>query len=192
MEKLGRKKRRHSTKRIPHETLTRNRRRRRFAIAVRGKGVTRLKDKEDTNGDQNKGNERSNPMQEGILSETVNKQTDRQPHGTEQGPVKPGFRRRDTVLGHDGVIFPDLEEVEPKPDCSTQTEGDVGEAGDALAPALLFLEGDRDDREEEEGQEPGEGDPETEGEDNGLCDEHLAGLDGGVVEHGLDIRGFEV
>lgn len=57
---------------------------------------------------------------------------------------------------------------------------------------MLLLESDGDDGKEEEGKEPGEGDPETEEEHDGLGDEHLDSLDGRVVEHFLDAGGLEL
>lgn len=151
MEELAREKRRHSTQRIPHETLTRDRGRRRLAIAIGGERVTGLEDEEDTDSDEDEGNEGGDPVEEGVLREAVDEEADGEPDCAEEGAVETGFGRGDAVLLDDRVVLSDLEKVESEADCCAQAEGDVGEAGDAFAPAFLFLEGDGDHGEEEEG-----------------------------------------
>lgn len=191
VEELGGEQGGHGTQGVTHETLTGDSRGRALTVAIGGEAVAGLEDEEDTDGDEDQGNDGSDPGEIGVLGEGVDEETDGEPDGTVKGTVE-------TSLGvslanlNKGFVLADLEEVETEAHGGSQAECDVGKTGDTLVPALLFLEGDGDDAKEEEGQEPGEGDPETEGEDDGFGGQHLDGLDGGVVKHGLEGGGFQV
>lgn len=90
------------------------------------------------------------------------------------------------------LVFPDLEKVQAEGQGSSEGKGNVGQARCTFAPTALLLVGDGDHREEEECKEPGETDPETEGKDDGLGEEHMNGLNRGVVQHVFDTGGFEL
>lgn len=178
MEELRGEQRRDSAERVTHETLARDGRGGVLAVAVRGKRVAGLKDEEDTDGDEGEGDDGTDPDEVGVLSEGVDEETDREPDGAEEGTVEAGFGLHAAVVGDaERIVLADLEEVHAESDGGTNAERDVGQTGGTLAPAVLLLESDGDDRKEEEGQEPGEGDPETKEEHDGLGEEHLDGLD---------------
>lgn len=191
VEELGGEQGGHRTQGVTHETLTGDSRGRALTVAIGGEAVAGLEDEEDTDGDEDQGDDGSDPGEIGVLGEGVDEETDGEPDSAVESTVETSLGASLTDLNK-RLVLADLEEVETEAHGGTQAEGDVGEAGDTLVPALLFLEGDGDDAEEEEGQEPGEGDPETEGEDDGFGGQHLDGLDGGVVKHGLEGGGFQV
>ena len=193
VEELRCEQRRHGTEGVTHETLTGDGRRGVLAVAVGGETVARFEDEEDSDGDEGKADDGSNPDETLVLRERVDEETDGEPDCTEEGTVETGFGEDAAVVGGaDGVVLLDLEEVQTETESNTDAERDVGQARDTLVPAALLLEGDGDDGQEEEGQEPGEGDPETEEKDNRLGEEHANGLDGRVVQHLLDTGGFEL
>lgn len=193
MEELRGEERRDSAQGVTHETLARDGRGGVLAVAVRGERVAGLEDEEDTDGDEGEGDDGAGPHEVAILSEGVDEETDREPDGAEEGTVETGFGLHAAVVGDtERVVLADLEEIHAESDGGTDTERDVGETGDTLAPAVLLLEGDGNDGQEEEGQEPGEGDPETEEEHDWFGEEHLDGLDRRVVEHLLDTGGLEL
>ena len=179
VEEGAREQRRDSTKGVPHETLARNGRRTRLAVAISRVRVSRLEDEEDAECDGCKADGGRDPRDVSVLCERVDEQADRQPDSAEHGAVE-------TVLGNDldsrvgleFVVLAHLEVVRGPAEEGADGEGDVGEAGDALVPAALLAEGDGDDGQEEEDDGPAEGDPHAEGENNGFGDEHADGLDG--------------
>lgn len=132
-------------------------------------------------------------MQVRVLGEAVDEEADGEEEGTAHGAVQTGLGGGGLVwMGcRDGAVFLDLEEVHGESESGTDAEGDIGETCDSLAPVTLFGEGNGDNGQEQEGDEPGEADPETEEEDDGLGDEHFDGLDGRVVEHLLEVGGFD-
>lgn len=132
-------------------------------------------------------------MQKFVLREGVDEQADGEPDGAEHGAVKAGLWGDGGAASccRQGLVFADLDEVCCEADCGADAEGDIGQACDAFAPAVLLGKGDWDDGEEEEGHEPGEADPDAEGEDSGFSDEHVHGFDGGVVEGVFEGWGFE-
>ena len=160
VEKRTREQRRHRTQRIAHETLSSDGGRGRLAVAVRGVRVRRLEDEVDAERDGREADDRADPVHELVLREGVDEEADGQPDGAEHGAVQ-------AVLGHDGhvgirgelVVLAHLEVVRRPAEERADCEGDVGEAGDALVPAVLLAEGDGDHGEEEEDDRPAEGDP---------------------------------
>jgi hypothetical protein len=80
-------------------------------------------------------------------------------------------------LGSATVVLLHLPLVGDPAKGTADAERDVGQAGDALVPAALLLEGDGDNAEEHEGDEPCESDPQAESKDYRFGDEHLDGFD---------------
>lgn len=193
MEELRGEERRDGTEGIPHETLAGDGGGRVLAVAVGGETVAGLEDEEDTDGDQGQRDDGADPDETLILGEGVDVEADGEPDGAEESTVETSLGLDAAVVGGaDGVVLLDLEEVETKAECGSDAEGDVGQARDTLVPTALLLEGDRDDGQEQEGQEPGEGDPETEEEHDGLGDEHADGLDRRVMKHVLEAGGLKL
>lgn len=192
MEELRREERRDGTERVTHETLASNGRRRVGSVAVTREGVAALEDEEDTDGDEGQGDDGRDPVKVLVLGEGVDEETNGQPDGAEESTVQSGLGLRVLAPLHHAFELLDLEEVETEADRGTQDQGDVGKTRDTLVPALLLVESDGDDGEEEEGQEPGETDPETEEEHDRLGDQHLDGLDGRAVQHVLDTGGLDL
>lgn len=164
-----------------------------FTVAVGGVTVAGFENEEDTDGDQGETDDRSHPVEALVLGEAVDEQTNGQPDSSEEGAVQTGFGSDLSigVLG-EGLVLANLEEVQGETDGGTEAQRDVGETGNTFVPAALLLEGDGDHGQEKESQEPGEGNPQTKGEHSGLGEEHLDGLDGGVVEHVLDTGSLDI
>jgi hypothetical protein len=57
--------------------------------------------------------------------------------------------------------LPFADKVDPEGDRNTDTQRDIGKTANPVTPAFLFLKGDGNDGEEDEGGEPSEGNPET-------------------------------
>ena len=192
MEELRGEQRRDGPQGVPHEALAGDGRGRVLAVAVGGETVARLEDEEDADGDQGQGDDGPHPDQTLVLREGVDEEADGEPDGPEESAVQPGLRVDAAVVGVAGlVVFLDLEEIEPETQRGSDAERDVRQSGHALVPAALLLEGDGDDGQEEEGQEPGERDPQAEEEHHGLRHEHADRLDRRVVQHVFDPGGFE-
>jgi hypothetical protein len=160
-----------------------------FTVTVRGITVAGFEDEEDTDGNQNQTNVGADPVETLVLGETVDEQANGQPNSSAESSVQTRLGIDDAVgVGSQGLVLADLEEVQ------TEANGgsDIGKTGDTLAPAPLLLESDRNHGQEKESKEPGETNPKSKGEDNGLREQHLDSLDGGVVQHLFDTRGLEV
>ena len=193
VEKLRGEQGRDRTKGVPHETLASNGGGRVLAIAVRGITVAGLENEEDSDTDESEADDGSKPVQVLVLGEAVDEQTDGQPHGSTQGTVQTGLGGDFLVrVGNQSLILADLEEVQCESSRGADAQRNVGQSRHTLIPTALLLVGDGDDGKEEEGEEPRETDPETKGKNNGLGEKHFDGLDGRVVQHLLDARGFDV
>ena len=133
-------------------------------------------------------------MHERVLGEAVDEEADGQEHGTAHGSIEPRFGRSRLVRVRVGnrAVFSDLEGIKCEAERGADAEGNVRQSADAFAPVALLLEGDSDDREEEEGDEPRETDPQSEEEDHRLRDHHDERLDGRIVKHLLQRWRFQV
>lgn len=182
MEELRAEQRCHGTERISHKSLGGDGRGSVVTVAVGGEAVAGLEDEEDAEGDAGEAEVGADPVDEAVLGEAVDEEADGEEDGAAEGAVETGFGGCGAgVRVGDGAVFADLDEVQGEGEGDADAEGDVGEAGDAFGPVFLFGKGDADDRQEEEGDEPGEGNPETEEKDDGLRDQHVECLDRRVV-----------
>lgn len=163
------------------------------AIAIGSIAVAGFEDEKDADGDQGKSDHGTHPMKSLVLGKAVNEQTNGQPDSSTQSSIEAGLGRdlHARVLGQ-RLVLADLKEVKGETDGSTKAERDVRESGDTFIPTTLLLESNGDHGQEEESQEPGKSNPQTKSEHHGFSEKHLHGLDGRVVQHVLDTRGFEI
>lgn len=128
-----------------------------------------------------------------VLRKAVDKQANRQPNRTVHGTVQTRLGVHDSV-GIRGklVVLAHLEVVSAPGEGRSEGETNIGEACNAFGPAALVGKGDCDDGEEQEGDGPAESDPEAECHDDGLGEEHLDGLDGTGLQHGLEVGRVDV
>ncbi|KAI6748147.1 hypothetical protein HG531_008689 [Fusarium graminearum] len=186
VEKSISEQRRNSTEGVSHETLSSNGRRRTLTVAIGSVTVCALKHKVDTESDGGETNGRADPRDVRVLGEAVDEETNGEEHGSIHGSVETGFGSDlDVGVGDKTVKLAHLEVVSQPAEGGTNAERDVGETGDTLTPAMVLLESDGDDREEEEDDSPAESNPETKGKDDRLSYEHVNSLDGTGLEHSL-------
>ncbi|KAK3201687.1 hypothetical protein GRF29_164g286846 [Pseudopithomyces chartarum] len=193
VEEGARKQRRHSSQRVPHQPLSRNRRRRVLPIAIRRIAVRALKHEEDAERDERKSNDRPHPDQVPILRKRVNEQSDGHPHSAEHGSVQSVLRNNPHVrIRLQRIVLAHLQVVRRPSEERADCQRDIRESADTLGPPPLLLERNRDDGEKQEDNSPAEGDPQTEGENHGLGDQHADCLHRRRAKHGLQIRRVDV
>lgn len=191
VEELAGEERSDGTKSVTEETLSSDSGGRVLAITIGGVRIAGLDNEEDTGGDGCEADDGADPMDEGVLGEGINEETDGKHGSTNHSSIKTSFRNALACLPAYGLILANLQEIEGKAKSGTNTQRDIGKTRDTLTPAMMFLEGDGNDRQEKEGDTPGEGNPETKDQDNRLSDKHLDGLDTGGVKHLLDVMALK-
>lgn len=128
-----------------------------------------------------------------VLRKAVDEQTNRQPDRTIHGTIQTRLGVHDRVgIRGELIVLAHLEVVRAPGEGGAEGKTNVGEASDTFGPAALVGESDGDDGEEQEGDGPAESDPQAKRHDNGLGEEHLDGLDGTGLQHGLEIGSVDV
>lgn len=193
LKELCREQRRHGAQCVSHQTLACNRRTGALAITIGRVAVRTLKHKVNTKRNQHEANARADPVHKLVLRKAVDEQTNRQPDRTVHGTIQTRLGVHDRVgIRGELVVLAHLEVVRAPGEGGAEGETNVGEASDTLGPAALVGKSDGDDGEEQEGDGPAESDPEAKRHDNGLGEEHLDGLNGTGLQHGLEIGGVDV
>lgn len=188
LKELGREQRRHGAQCVSHQTLACNCGTGALTIAIGRVAVRALKHKVDTKRNQHEANARSNPVHKLVLRKAVDEEANRQPNRAVHGTVQTRLGIHDRVgIRSELVVLAHLEVVRAPGEGGAEGETNVGETGNALGPAALVGKGDCDDGEEQERDGPAESNPEAERHDDGLGEEHLDGLDGTGLQHGLEI-----
>lgn len=187
------KKRCDGTKSVSHKTLSGNGRRGALAVTVGSVTVGSLENEVDTKSDRGKADGGSNPGDVGVLGEAVDEEADGQEHSSVHGTVETGLGSDlDVGVGHKTIELAHLKVMSQPAKGGTNGKRDVRKTANTLTPSMVLLEGNRNDREEEEDDGPAESNPETEGQDDGLGSQHMDGLNGTGLQHRLQTGSQDV
>ena len=140
---------------VTHETLSSDGRRRVFTVGVREIVVDSQKDVVDTQDNWREGEDWDNVVYRSELCPSVPEHTNREQDGTDESTVESGFWDRDaTVLRCSLLVHVILDEVGCESDKGTEGETNVRETLLTDVPVVVVLEGEWDDREEQEDNSP--------------------------------------